>query len=58
MTKSKRRSLIRETKTELERLAKLERIFDPSSAFILRNYSKRRARLVRTFWALKGGAIL
>ena len=58
MTKRKQRETLRDLRAELARLAELEKAFDPSYGFMLRPYSKRRARLVRMFWAVKRGCVL
>lgn len=58
MTKTRIKQELRTVKTQLERLASMEKIFDQSHGFILQPYSKRRTRLVKTYWALKKGAVL
>ena len=37
----------------LEYLTFCERIYDPDFNFILKPYSKRRTRLIKTYWTLK-----
>lgn len=58
MTKRKRRETLRDLRAELAQLAEMEKAFDPSHGFMLHPYSKRRARLVRMFLAVKRGRVL
>ncbi len=49
-------TIIREmriTRQELHQLAALEALHDRTGGLIARPYSKRRARLVKTWWALR-----
>lgn len=57
MTKRKQRETLRDIRAELARLTELENAFDSSHGFMLRPYSKRRARLLRMFWAVKRGRV-
>lgn len=54
MTKSAIKREIRNVRYELEWLAHCEKVHNPEWRFRSQPYSKRRARLVRTYWALKG----
>ena len=54
MTKSAIKREMRNVRYELEWLAYCERVHDPEWRFMSQPYSKRRARLVRTYWALNG----
>lgn len=53
MTKTAIRRELRNVKTELDWLLWREQAYDPDWRFRSQPYSKRRARLVKTFWALK-----
>ena len=53
MTKAAIRRELHNVKCELEWLAWCEKVHDPEWRFMSQPYSKRRARLVRTWWALK-----
>ena len=55
MTEKKRALLLHSVRHELSRLHRLEIIYNPNWRFWSAPYSKRRARLVRMFWALKRG---
>ena len=54
MTKSAIKREMHNVRYELEWLAYCERVHDPEWRFRSQPYSKRRARLVKTYWALKG----
>ena len=53
MTKAAIRRELHNVRVELEWLAWREQIHNPDWHFTSRPYSKRRARLVKTWWALK-----
>ena len=53
MTKTAIRRELRNVKTKLDWLLWREQQHNPDWRFRSQPYSKRRARLVRTFWALK-----
>ena len=53
MTKTAIRRELRNIRIELEWLAWREQIHNTDWRFTSRPYSKRRARLVKTWWALK-----
>lgn len=53
MTKSAIRRELRNVKTELDWLLWREQAHDSDWRFRSQPYSKRRARLVRTYWVLK-----
>ena len=53
MTKAAIRRELRNVKTELDWLLWREQVHDPDWRFRSTPYSKRRARLVKTYWALK-----
>ena len=44
---------INEVRSQLETLRRLEQFYRPQDEFTGHNVSKRRARLLKTFWALK-----
>ena len=54
MTKTAIRRELRNVKIELDWLLWREQAYDPDWRFRSTPYSKRRARLVKTYWALKG----
>lgn len=53
MTKTAIKRELRNIRTELEWLAWCEKVNNPEWRFMPQPYSKRRARLVKTYWALK-----
>ena len=53
MTKTVIKRDLHNIKVELEWLAVCEKAHNPDWRFMAGPYSKRRARLVRTYWALK-----
>ena len=53
MTKAAIKRELRNVKVELDWLLWREQQYNPDWRFTPQPYSKRRARLVRTFWALK-----
>lgn len=53
MTKTAIKRELRNVKVELDWLLWREQQHNPDWRFTSQPYSKRRARLVRTFWALK-----
>lgn len=53
MTKAAIRRELHNIKTELEWLLWCEKVNNPEWHFTSQPYSKRRARLVKTWWALK-----
>ena len=53
MTKAAIRRELHNIKCELEWIAWCERSHNPEWRFTSQPYSKRRARLVKTWWALK-----
>ena len=53
MTKSTIRHELRNIRYELKWLARREEEYDPDWRFKPTPYSKRRTRLVKTYWALK-----
>jgi len=53
MTKTAIRRELRNVKIELDWLLWREQTYDPNWRFWSQPYSKRRARLVKTYWALK-----
>ena len=53
MTKTLIKRELRNTMIELEWLADREKTFNPDWRFTCTPYSKRRARLIKTYWALK-----
>ena len=53
MTKTALRQEIQRIRHELDWLLERERMYNPNWRFMATPYSKRRARLVRTYWALK-----
>ena len=54
MTKSAIQRELRNIRYELKWLARREEDYNPDWRFKPTPYSKRRARLVRIYWALKG----
>lgn len=57
MSKKAIRRELRNVKCELEWLLWCEHRRNPEWRFMSRPYSKRRARLVKTYWALKKMAL-
>ena len=53
MTKAAIRRELHNVKCELEWLVWCEKVHDPEWRIMSTSYSKRRARLVKTWWALK-----
>ena len=53
MTKTALRQEIQRIRHELDWLLERERMYNPNWRFMATPYSKRRARLVKTYWALK-----
>ena len=53
MTKTAIKLELRNVKTELDWLLWREQAHDPDWRFRSQPFSKRRARLVKTYWALK-----
>jgi hypothetical protein len=53
MTKTAIRCELRNVKTELDWLLWCEQVHNPDWRFRSQPFSKRRARLVKTYWALK-----
>lgn len=53
MTKTAIKRALHNIKVELEWLVAEEKAHNPNWSFMSKPYSKRRARLVRTYWALK-----
>lgn len=53
MTKSAIARELRNIRTELGLLLWCEKVHNPEWRFMSQPYSKRRARLVKTWWALK-----
>lgn len=54
MSKTQAKKQIAEIKKELERLDTLEKVFNRDCMFHPMPYSKRRNRLVKMYWILKG----
>jgi hypothetical protein len=54
VTKTQAKKQIAEIKKELKRLATLEKVFNRDCMFHPTPYSKRRSRLVKMYWILKG----
>lgn len=54
MTKTEIAHELRNVRRELDWLLWCEALHNPDYRFRSSRYSKRRVRLVRTFWALKG----
>lgn len=54
MTKTAIRRELHNVRIELDWLSWREQIHNPDWSFTSRSYSKRRTRLVKTWWALKG----
>ena len=53
MTKTAIKRNLHNIRVELEWLAACEKAHNPNWRFLSSPYSKRRARLVKTYWALK-----
>lgn len=54
MTKTQAKKQIAEVKKELKRIDAMEKLFNPDCMFHSMPYSKRRNRLVKMYWILKG----
>lgn len=52
MTKTAIKKAMRETKSELKYLHGMEELYNPDWRFTATQCSKRRSRLLKTFWAL------